>query len=84
MTTTNTSWTDETMELTEFRKNPLTVVQKGDGEPVSILRQGQPVFYVIPPETFERMMDALEDVDLLEIIREREDMAAIEVSLDAL
>ncbi|CAM5196807.1 antitoxin [Oligella ureolytica] len=49
-----------------------------------MLNRNQPVFYCIPADAYEQLMDKLEDMELAEIVRQRQNSPEIEVSLDDL
>ena len=70
--------------ISELKKNPMALVLSGDGDPVAVLNHNKPVFYCIPAETYEQMMDYMEDLRLAQLVREREDEDSIPVSLDEL
>lgn len=70
--------------ISELKKNPMAVVEQGEGGPVAILNRSEPAFYAVPAATFEAMMNKLEDLELAALIKEREDQAEIEVSIDDL
>lgn len=53
----------------------MAVVKQGEGFPVAILNRNIPVFYVVPASAYEQLMDKLEDMELAQIIREREGQA---------
>ncbi len=59
---------------------------KAEGAPVAILNHNVPAAYLIPAETYEWLMDRLEDSELAQIVSERagEKENAIEVNLDEL
>lgn len=44
----------------------------------------RPTAYLLPAATFEAMMDALDDLDLVRLVRERQDEATVKVTLDEL
>ncbi|MFP7756221.1 type II toxin-antitoxin system Phd/YefM family antitoxin [Thermodesulfobacteriota bacterium B35] len=73
---------DVTAGISELKKNPMAVVEQGDGAPVAILNRNQPVFYAVPAAAYEQLMDRLEDIELAKIVKSRQDMPEIEVSLD--
>jgi len=75
---------DVSAGISELKKNPMAVVKQGDGAPVAILNRNRPVFYAVPAEAYELLMDKLEDMELSAIVKEREHMTEIEVSLDEL
>lgn len=75
---------DVVASITELKTNPMKVALSGYGEPVAVLNRNEPVFYCVPTETYEMMMDKLEDLELQIIAKERESGASISVSIDDL
>ncbi len=73
---------DVSAGISELKKNPMAVVQQGDGAPVAILNRNEPVFYAIPAKAFEVLMDKLEDMELASIVEARKDQSEIEVNID--
>ena len=51
---------------------------------MAILNRNRPVFYAVPAEAYELLMDKLEDVELAAIVRERAGTPEVEVALDDL
>jgi antitoxin StbD len=84
MATTHPILADVTAGISELKKNPMAVVQQGDGAPVAILNRNEPVFYAVPAKAFELLMDKLEDMELAAIVEARKDQPEIEVSIDDL
>ena len=41
-------------------------------------------FYCVPAEIYEKMMDRLEDLELLQLVKERQDEESVSVNLDDL
>ncbi len=82
MTTTHPILADVSAGISELKKNPMAVVQQGDGAPVAILNRNEPVFYAIPAKAFELLMDKLEDMELASIVEARKDQPEIEVNID--
>ncbi|ADZ40980.1 hypothetical protein YE105_C0482 [Yersinia enterocolitica subsp. palearctica 105.5R(r)] len=60
----------------------MATVKAGAGYPVAILNRNQPAFYCIPAELYERMLDALDDQELIRLVTERESQPLIDVDLD--
>lgn len=75
---------DNTTSISELKKNPMAVVDEADGFPVAVLNRNQPAFYCVPAEAYEALMDKLEDMELAQIVQERECQEEIEVSIDDL
>lgn len=75
---------DVSAGISELKKNPMAVVEQGDGFPVAILNRNAPVFYAVPAAAYEALMDKIEDLELAQIVREREGQPSRVVTLDEL
>lgn len=75
---------ESTTSISELKKNPMAVVDQGDGFPVAVLNRNQPAFYCVPAQAYELLMDKLEDLELAQIVEERKNQPEIKVSLDEL
>ena len=72
------------INISELKKNPSAVIIQAHGEPVVILNHNRPTAYLLPAATFEAIMDELDDLDLAQLVRDRQDEAAVRVTLDEL
>ena len=72
--------------ISELKRNPSALIDQADGEPVAILNHNKPTAYLIPAETYEALLDSIEDYQLGIIVRERqnEKISAVEVDIDEL
>ncbi|HEB93575.1 MAG TPA: type II toxin-antitoxin system Phd/YefM family antitoxin [Gammaproteobacteria bacterium] len=72
--------------ISELKKNPTALLNDAEGAPIAILNHNVPAAYLIPAETYEWLMDKLEDSELAQIVRDRADEKeqAVEVNLDDL
>ncbi|MCF6363271.1 MAG: type II toxin-antitoxin system Phd/YefM family antitoxin [Gammaproteobacteria bacterium] len=72
--------------ISELKKNPTALLNEAEGAPIAILNHNVPAAYLIPAETYEWLMDKLEDSELTQIVRERvgEKENAIAVNLNEL
>jgi len=75
---------DTTTSISELKKNPMAVVESGEGFPVAVLNRNQPAFYCVPAAAYELLMDKLEDVELAAIVAERKGGEEVEVNIDEL
>ena len=75
---------DVTTSISELKKNPMAVVEQGEGFPVAVLNRNQPVFYCVPAAAYEALMDKLEDVELAMIVEARKNQKEIAVDIDDL
>ncbi len=84
MATTHLILTNVTAGISELKKNPMEVLKEGEGAPVAILDRNRPVFYAVPAPVYEQLLEQLEDMELAAVVKARQDMKEIEVSLDDL
>jgi len=76
--------TDIVASISELKANPMKVVASGDGMPIAVLNRNEPAFYCVPAAAYEAMMELIDDMALLKIVKERQNEEAIAVSLDDL
>lgn len=67
----------------KLKKNPMATVSSGDGYPVAILNRNQPAFYCVPAELYEKMLDALDNQELVKLVAERSNQQLHDVDLDS-
>ncbi len=75
---------DITAGISELKKNPMAVVEQGEGFPVAILNRNTPVFYAVPAAAYEALIDKLEDMELGDIVRQRQGEPVIKVDINEL
>lgn len=70
--------------VSDLKKNPMEVVNNGFGEAVAILNRNNPAFYCVPADMYERLMDLIEDKELLKLAEEAQTEETVRVSLNDL
>ncbi len=70
--------------ISDLKKNPMLTMQNGHGEPIAILNHNQPVFYCVPADYYEKLLELIDDQNLVEIIKSRMGEEEIAVTLDDL
>jgi antitoxin StbD len=75
---------DATVSVSELKKNPMAAVEGAEGFPLAVLNRNQPAFYCVPAAAYEALMDKLEDMELAEIVRQRQEDDVVKVSIDEL
>jgi len=75
---------DLSMSITELKRDPMSVITDGQGGPVAVLNRNQPVYYAVPAELFESMLEQLENASLNAIADARRGDKGIPVSLNDL
>lgn len=84
MSELNSILADSTASVSDLKKNPMAVVRGGEGFPVAILNRNKPAFYCIPSESWELLMDKLEDMELSKLAKERMNDESFKVKIDEL
>lgn len=75
---------DTVASISEFKANPMKVMSYDQGNVIAVLNHNEPAFYCIPPALYEKLMEQLDDLELLAKVRERESEPSIKVTLDEL
>jgi len=60
------------VSISELKKNPSALIEKAGGEPIAILNHNKPTAYLIPAETYEALLEEIEDARLGAIVIERQ------------
>lgn len=76
--------TNVAASISELKANPMKVVASGHGLPIAVLNRNAPAFYCVPAAAYEALMEALDDIDLVQLVKARQHEATVEVSLDEL
>jgi antitoxin StbD len=84
MSTTHPILADISAGISELKKNPMSVVEQGEGMPVAILNRNEPVFYAVPAKAYEELIDKLEDIELAKLVKERLGKPTIKVNVNDL
>lgn len=76
--------TETAASISELKANPMKVVASGHGMPVAVLNRNAPAFYCVPALAYEAMMELLDDLELLRLVKERQHEKIVKVKLDDL
>ena len=60
-----------TTSISEFKKNPNESVAKAGNEPIAVLTNNKPSFYVVSPELFDAIAEILWEREITPVILER-------------
>lgn len=77
---------DFSASISELKKNPTALLNEADGSAIAILNHNKPAAYLVPAETYEFLMDMLDDYELAKLVESRrgELSEAVEVDIDDL
>jgi len=76
--------TEAAASITELKANPMKVALSAEGEPIAVLNRNEAAFYCIPAETYETLMDRIEDLELIAIANARRNENTIKVDINDL
>ena len=72
------------VSITDLKKNPSAIIREAEGAPVAILNHNRPSAYIVPADTFEAMLEKLDDLEIARIVKERKKEKTIWVPLNEL
>ena len=75
-------YSDVTISMSEFKKNPAAVLREAKNKPVAVLNHNKAAFYMVEPALFEAMLDQMADRDLENLVRSRLEQKAQAISVD--
>lgn len=72
--------------ISELKKNPSALIGESGGAPIAVLNHNKPTAYLIPAETYEKMLESLDDLEMLKTAKKRLKLKskAVSVELDEL
>ncbi len=62
---------DYTTSISELKKNPSALISNAQGAPIVILNHNIPTAYLVPAATYEKIMEAFDDIELKNIVTQR-------------
>ena len=75
---------DYAVSVSELKKSPSAILNDARGMPVAVLNHNRIMAYMVPADTYEAMLERLDDMALIEIIKARADEVGVPVTLNEL
>jgi len=75
---------DTVISISDLKKNPMVAVAQGEGFPVAVLNRNHPEFYCIPAESYEMLLDRIEDLEMNALADSRANQEHVQVNLNDL
>lgn len=72
------------VSVSDLKRNPTAIMNEAGGSPVAVLNHNRVMAYMVPADTFEAMMEQLDDIKLTQIIKQRSGEVPVSVGLDDL
>lgn len=76
--------TDKTVSVTELKRNFAAVVNEAENGAIAILNHNKPEAYLLPAAYYEQLLERLEDLEDIRLVKERGDGPFVKVNLDDL
>ena len=82
----NSLFTELTVSMSDFKKNPAKVLREAGKQPVAVLNHNKAAFYMIEPQVYEALLESAYDREMVSLIKTRQGQRseAIEVNIDEL
>lgn len=75
---------DAVVSVTELKKNPSAVLEQSEGLPVAILNHNKLAAYLVPVEAYEILLEAMDDMKLAKLVKQRAKELRVKVNWDEL
>lgn len=75
---------DYAVSVSELKKSPSAVIEDAKGGAVAILNHNRVMAYMVPADTYEAMLERLDDMALIEVVKARAGEVGVPVTLDEL
>ena len=72
------------VSVSDLKKSPTAVMNEAQGEAVAILNHNRIMAYMVPAETYEAMLDRLDDLHLAELVKSRSGEVGVRVDINDL
>ncbi len=72
------------VSVSDLKKSPSSVIASAKGAPVAVLNHNRVMAYLVPAETYEALVELLEDAELARIVKARAKETPLEVDIEQL
>ena len=63
--------TNRAVAVSEFKRAPNEIVAEANGEPIAVLTNNKPSFYVVSPSTYEALLEKLWELRVTPVLLKR-------------
>lgn len=81
MTIKQTIHVKTTVSMTDLRRNPSKILEIAGDLPVAVLNHNKPEAYLLSAKAYEALLDLVDDLSLIKIIKSRSSGKTVEVKL---
>jgi antitoxin StbD len=77
-----TLFTDLTVSMSDFKKNPSKILRDAGTQPVAILNHNKAAFYMVAPSLLEAILEDLADAQITPLLKARQATRAEAIEVD--
>ncbi|MFN0046764.1 MAG: type II toxin-antitoxin system Phd/YefM family antitoxin [Sphingorhabdus sp.] len=72
------------VSISDLKKNPSAIIAAAEGQPIAILNRNTPAAYIVPAKAWKAIVEQIEDMELAQIVRQRQNQSGIPVKIEDL
>ena len=84
MTITHPIYAENTISITDLRRNPSRILEDAGNLPVAVLNHNKPAAYLLSAKAYEALLDQLDDAELVKIAKQRQGGKRIKAKIEDL
>ena len=84
MNITHPIYAENTISITDLRRNPSRILEDAGNLPVAVLNHNKPAAYLLSAKAYEALLDQLDDAELVKIAKQRQGGKRIKVKIEDL
>ena len=77
-------YAQNTVSMTDLRRDPTGVMQIVNDSPVAVLNHNKPAAYLLSAHAYEAILEKIDDMELVRIAKSREGGKTVKVNLEDL
>ena len=76
--------TSRTISVTDLRRDPSGVLESAGDMPIAVLNHNRPTAYLLSAKAYETLLEKLDDVSLINLVKSRRGGKTVKVTLEDL
>jgi antitoxin StbD len=77
-------YAEKTVSVTELKRNFSSILSQAENDPVAVLNHNKPEAYLLSASHYEYLLEHLEDLEDMRIVKERSTGPFVEVDINEL
>ena len=84
MTIARKIYAETTVSMTDLRRDPKTVMEIVNDLPIAVLNHNKPAAYLLSAKAYEALLEKVDDIELIEVVKQRRGGKTVKVVLEDL